>query len=160
MTKQADELITKMVLNLWKAGNEKVDKIFNSISDEQYNTSITQGSNTAAWILCHIAFVNDSLFTVLGLGKPIYPRLAEIAMAKDSPQHKAISKDELRHIWTTINSRLLLAFEDMPASEWFNRHTSVSEEDFKKEPHRNKLNVLLNRTNHQAHHAGQLALIK
>lgn len=160
MTKQADELIVKMALNLWKSGNEKVDKIFNSISDEQYNASITQGSNTAAWILCHIAFVNDSLFTVLGLGKPIYPRLTEIAMAKDSPQHKVISKDELRHIWTTINSRLLHAFEGIPASEWFNRHTSVSEEDFKKEPHRNKLNVLLNRTNHQAHHAGQLALIK
>ena len=33
-------------------------------------------------------------------------------------------------------------------------------EDFIKEPHRNKLNVLLTRTTHLAYHAGQLALLK
>ncbi len=149
-----------MALNQWKSRNERVDKIFNSISNEQYNAPIAQGSNTAAWVLCHITYINDSLPPLLELGKSAYPRLAEIATAKNVPQHKAISKDELRHMWITINSRLLLAFEGMSAVEWLNRHTSVSEEDFKKEPHRNKLNVLLSRTNHQAHHEGQLALIK
>jgi hypothetical protein len=36
----------------------------------------------------------------------------------------------------------------------------ISEQDFAKEPMRNKLNVLINRTNHLAYHYGQLRLIK
>jgi hypothetical protein len=48
----------------------------------------------------------------------------------------------------------------MDSKTWFERHTSVSEEDFLKEPHRNKLNVLLNRTNHQSYHFGQMILLQ
>lgn len=160
MKAEANELIIQMALSQWKTSNEKVDKIFNTISTEQFNSTITPASNTAAWILCHLTYVNDNLVTVLGLGQSAYPELKEIATTKIVPQHEAISKDELRNIWTTVNTRLLLAFEKMSIEEWFSKHTSVSEEDFKKEPHRNKLNVLLSRTNHQAHHAGQLSLIK
>jgi hypothetical protein len=45
-------------------------------------------------------------------------------------------------------------------AEWFNRHTVVSEADFEKEPHRNKLNLLINRTNHLSYHLGQLIYLK
>ena len=160
MNKANTSLFIQMALKQWKLSNEKVDKIFNTISNEQYSNPIRPGSNTAAWVLCHLTYINDSLIPLLGLGQSTYPQLMGIATAKDSSQHKAISKDELKSMWTVINSKLLLAFEDMPAEEWFNRHTSVSEEDFKKEPHRNKLNVLLSRTNHQAYHSGQLPIIK
>ena len=34
------------------------------------------------------------------------------------------------------------------------------EEDFIKEPHRNKLNIILTRTTHLSYHTGQLALLK
>jgi hypothetical protein len=37
---------------------------------------------------------------------------------------------------------------------------TVSPEDFAKEPHRNRLNVLISRTNHMANHIGQLLLLK
>jgi len=40
------------------------------------------------------------------------------------------------------------------------KHTSVSEEDFAKEPHRNRLNVLTTRTTHLASHYGQLIFLK
>jgi len=36
---------------------------------------------------------------------------------------------------------------------------AVSDEDFSKEPHRNKLNVIINRTNHMSYHLGQLILL-
>jgi hypothetical protein len=36
----------------------------------------------------------------------------------------------------------------------------MTEEDFEKEPGRNKLSVLINRTNHMAYHLGQLVLLK
>ena len=34
----------------------------------------------------------------------------------------------------------------------------VSDEDFAREPHRNKLNVLISQTNHLSYHPGQLSL--
>ena len=40
------------------------------------------------------------------------------------------------------------------------RGNLVSAEDFAKEPHRNKLNLIINRTNHQNTHYGQLIYLK
>jgi hypothetical protein len=48
----------------------------------------------------------------------------------------------------------------MTAEQWLEKHTSVSDEDFAKEPHRNKLSVLISRTNHLANHIGQLLFLK
>jgi len=47
----------------------------------------------------------------------------------------------------------------MSVADWMGRHMSVSEEDFAKEPQRNKFNVLIGRTNHQSYHLGQLNLL-
>jgi hypothetical protein len=48
----------------------------------------------------------------------------------------------------------------MQASAWFAKHNAVSAEDFAKEPHRNKLNVLITRTIHQGYHLGQMNYLK
>jgi hypothetical protein len=45
-------------------------------------------------------------------------------------------------------------------SEWLERHAAVSEEDFAREPHRNRFTVLLGRTGHLAYHLGQAMLAK
>ena len=41
----------------------------------------------------------------------------------------------------------------------FTRQANIPKADFPKEPHRNRLNVVISRTNHPAHHRGQLALL-
>jgi hypothetical protein len=51
-------------------------------------------------------------------------------------------------------------FSKLSFTEWFQKHNAVSETDFAKEPHRNKLNIVINRTNHLANHLGQLLLLK
>ncbi len=51
-------------------------------------------------------------------------------------------------------------FNILQPNEWLGKHTAVSEEDFIKEPHRNRLNVVIGRTNHLSHHLGQLTLLK
>jgi hypothetical protein len=51
-------------------------------------------------------------------------------------------------------------FKSMSENDWLQRHTAASEEDFKKEPQRNKLNVLLSRVTHKASHLGQITLQK
>ena len=48
----------------------------------------------------------------------------------------------------------------MQPEDWFQKHSSVSAEDFAKEPHRNKLNIMITRATHLAYHTGQMALLK
>lgn len=67
---------------------------------------------------------------------------------------------ELKENRITVNTKLGLHFQPTTIEKWFDRHTAVSAEDFVKEPHRNKLNVVISRTNHLANHIGQLLLLK
>jgi hypothetical protein len=90
----------------------------------------------------------------------MYPELNAVFLeAADRSGMEMPSVSELRHHWKEINTALYNIIDRLPALEWFTRHTAVSEEDFKKEPHRNKLNIIINRTNHQAYHLGQLAYL-
>jgi hypothetical protein len=57
------------------------------------------------------------------------------------------------------NSRLLTGLASFSAEEWLQKHASVSEEDFAKDPSRNRFAILLSRTSHIAFHLGQTALI-
>jgi len=66
----------------------------------------------------------------------------------------------LKQYWKDVNAKLSAAITTLSPDEWFAKHTSVSAEDFAKEPHRNKLNLLMNRTNHQSTHYGQLIYLK
>ena len=160
MTETQKELLIEMVLNQWKSSNKRIEKVFDSITEKQFSTPIAKDSNTAGWLLCHITSVNDNLFPLLDIGDLMYPHLSSLLGKKELYPKDCITVSELKDAWVSINLKLEKSFSNMAPGQWFERHTSVSEEDFKKEPHRNKLNVLMSRTNHQAHHAGQLALIK
>lgn len=70
------------------------------------------------------------------------------------------SLGNLRAHWKEVNDALMDHIKRLPASEWFTRHANISAADFPKEPHRNRLNVLISRTNHLAYHRGQLVLLQ
>ena len=57
-----------------------------------------------------------------------------------------------------VNSKLADAFEAFTAADWLRKHTAVSDEDFGKDPTRNRLAVVLSRTNHVSYHSGQAIL--
>jgi hypothetical protein len=67
---------------------------------------------------------------------------------------------DLRNYWNETNARLNEHFKNLQTTDWFKKHTAVSEEDFAKEPHRNRLNVVLGRTTHLSNHLGQMLLLK
>jgi ribose 1,5-bisphosphokinase PhnN len=46
----------------------------------------------------------------------------------------------------------------MSWSDWAQRHSAVSEEDFAKDASRNRFAILLSRTNHLSYHLGQAVL--
>jgi hypothetical protein len=160
MTNQ-HQLIIKMVLDPWNTQIMKADKLFNDLSDEQLEEEVATGRNSGIYLLGHLTAIHDALFPLLGLGEKLCPSLENIFIK--NPDKSGIEKPgtkELRNSWSEVNNKLSQHFNQLTAEEWFQKHNSVSEKDFENEPHRNKLNVVLNRTNHLVYHLGQLAFLK
>ena len=65
---------------------------------------------------------------------------------------------ELRKYWGEVNGKLLSQFASLSEDEWLRRHYAMSEEDYAKDPIRNRLAVLLSRTNHISYPSGQITL--
>ena len=91
----------------------------------------------------------------------MFPELEKpfIHMPDKSGQHMP-DASALREMLMNSSEGLTDLFLKMDAEEWTTKHALVSDEEFEKEPHRNKLNVLLGRTSHQAYHMGQMALLE
>lgn len=145
----------------WDAQNKRIQKMIDSISDENYHKPIIEGGNTPSWILGHLTEADDALLELMGIGKRLYPDLKTIYHHdRGNNLSGHLTKQEVSERFKNILAQLDAAFRSWSESEWLSRHTAVSEEDFKKEPHRNKLNVLLSRITHKASHLGQLSMQK
>ena len=155
------QLIIKMALDPWNTQIARADKLFNDLSDEQLLQEVATGRNSGIYLLGHLTAVHDALLPLLGLGEKLYPQLEEIFIKNPDKSgiEKPLTKD-VRNYWSEVNNKLSQHFNQFTADKWFQKHNSVSDDDFAKEPHRNKLNVLLNRTNHLVYHLGQLAFLK
>jgi hypothetical protein len=156
-----EELFIKMVLDAWHAQIKQTDTLFDSLSDDQLMKEIAPGRNRGIYLLGHLTAVHDRMLPLLGFGDQRYPDLYKTFLeGADSRELQYPSIDDLRNFWKEINNVLSEQFARLSAVDWFQRHNAVSEIDFAKEPHRNKLNLVINRTNHLANHLGQLLLLK
>jgi hypothetical protein len=155
------QLIIKMALDPWNAQVARADKLFNDLPDEQLKEEVAPGRNSGIYVLGHLTAIHDALFPLLGLGEKLYPQLEDIFIKNPDKSgiEKPVTKD-IRNYWSDVNNKLSQHFNQFTFDQWFQKHTSVSDEDFVKERHRNRLNVLLNRTSHLAYHLGQLAFLK
>ena len=159
--KTNDELFIKMVLDAWYIHLKRTDDLFDSFSDEQLMSEIAPGKNRGIYLLGHLTAVHDKMLPVLGMGKQLHPELYHIFVENSDKTVASIpATADLRHSWKMVNNSLSQYFNKLTPAEWFQKHNSVSEEDFVKEPHRNKLNLIINRTNHLASHLGQLIYLK
>ncbi len=151
----------KMILDRWEASIQNCDVLLKSLSDEQLQKETSPGRNRGIYLLGHLIAVHDHMLPLLNFGEKQYPELDKIFI--ESPD-KAVSEipsvQELRSMWDKQVSYLKEKMGHLAADDWFERHTAVSEEDFAKEPHRNKLNIILTRTTHLAYHTGQLVYLK
>jgi len=154
------ELFIKMVLSNWDLQVGRMNGVLAKLSDEELSTPTAPGRNTGTYILGHLAAASDGMFTFLGIGERLNPGMDEIFLR--NPEESGIEKPsiaELKEYWNKVNASLSEKMGQIAPEEWFNRHTAVLEEDFAKEPHRNKLNIVINRTNHQSYHLGQLVYL-
>lgn len=150
----------KMAISAWDSHNARVNKLVTSLSDDEWLADTAPGRNSGVYLLGHLIAVSDGLFPILGFGERLYPRLENVFL--ESPDKSGLptpSLAELKEYWKNVNAKLSEHISQMPADEWFTRHNSVSEADFAKEPHRNKLNIIINRTNHTSYHLGQLVYL-
>ena len=150
-----------MVLDAWNQKVTQLNKLLSELSDDQLEKEIAPGKNTGAYILGHLAAISNRMIPLLGLGAEVNPRLYDTFVEK--PEKEITSRPsikELRKDWDDINAKLSKLFSEVTPDDWFKKHNAVSEEDFAKQPHRNRLNVIINRTNHLDYHAGQVVLLK
>jgi uncharacterized damage-inducible protein DinB len=145
----------------WDTYNRIMQKVINTISDENFNLPIVPNGNSPSWLLGHLVDTDDKLLELFGIGKRMAPELSSIYHhERGTNQLGHLSKEDLNTTWNTIVSELDKSFKAMTEADWLSRHMSITEEDFKKEPHRNKLNVFLSRIEHKASHLGQIAMQK
>ena len=150
-----------MALAAWTTQNNSLNKLLDSLTDEQLAKEIAPGRNSGVYLLGHLIAVSDGMLPILGFGARLFPQLEDIFIK--NPDKSGLAKPsmaELKSYLNDVNAKLAKHIQATSDMEWFERHTAVSEEDFAKEPHRNKLNIMINRSNHLAYHVGQMALLK
>jgi len=155
------QLVIKMTIAEWQKQNSRLDKLLETLTEEQLQAATAPGRNSGVYLAGHLTAVNDGMLPLLGFGPKLHPELESIFLT--NPENAGLEKpslDIIKNYWNEINEQLTQHMTGMTPEEWFTRHTAVSETDFAKEPHRNKLNIIINRTNHQSYHLGQLAYLK
>ena len=154
-----EELLVATVVGSWKQIVGRADSVIAKYTDEDLDRHVAPGRNRVRYLVGHLVAVDDRLFTGLGIGERLHPELDGAYVTNpDGTLPDPVSTEELKKAWFEVHSKLTAAFEQMTATQWLQRHTSVSEEDFAKEPLRNRLAMLLSRTNHLSMHFGQALL--
>jgi uncharacterized damage-inducible protein DinB len=154
------ELFVKMVIDRWNGSIMNLNKHLNALTDEQFHKEIAPGKNSGTYLLGHLIAVHDDMLKLLDMGEKLFPNLFEPFIKQaDKVSTQTPPASELREMWEKQNNLLEEKFEKMKPEEWFEKHTAVSEEEFAKEPHRNKLNIIITRTSHLQYHSGQIVLL-
>jgi hypothetical protein len=100
------------------------------------------------------------MLPLLGLGERLHPEFDPLFLTNpDRTMAELPAAGEIKKSWNDVNSKLSAGFASFSPAQWLEKHSSVSEEDFAKDPSRNRFAILLSRTAHIAFHVGQTALI-
>jgi uncharacterized damage-inducible protein DinB len=159
ITMTSHKLSVQVAINSWRLVLERANKTLSNLPDEQLLKEIAPGRNRLIYLWGHLTAIHDAMFPILGLGERLHPELdAVFVSSPDKAGAQLPAAGELRKYWHEVNGKLLSQFASLSADEWLQRHYAVSEEDYAKDPTRNRLAVLLSRTNHMSYHLGQIIL--
>jgi DinB superfamily len=159
ITVTSQELSVQVAINSWRLVLERTNKTLSHLADDQLLKEVAPGRNRLIYLWGHLTAIHDAMFPILGLGERLHPELDAIFVSSpDKSGAELPPVGELRKYWDGVNGKLLSQFATLSADEWLQRHNAVSEEDYAKDPTRNRLAVLLSRTNHMSYHLGQITL--
>ena len=154
------DVFVKMALDAWNSELKYTNALLAKLSDEQLMQAVAPGRNRGIYLLGHLTAVHDQMLPLLRFQATLHPALYK--PFHDEPDGAVAdlpSIAQLRAQRQEVNEALLKHMAGLAPEEWFTRHANIAEADFPKEPHRNRLNVVISRTNHLAYHRGQLALL-
>ncbi len=141
-----EEILDVTVLNSWRLVINRFNKTLSELSDEQLQLQLAPGRNRVFYLLGHLTAMHDRIFPLLGLRDRLRPELDKPYIANpDRVLADPLSATELRRAWAEANDKLTRAFEGFTLEDWLQKHTPVSDEDFIKDPMRNRLAVVMNR---------------
>jgi hypothetical protein len=156
-----EELPVLTALNSWKLVIGRFDQNLAALTDEQLQKQVAPGKNRLFYVVGHLTAVHDRMFPMLGLGERLHPELDEPYITNpDRALIDPVSASDLKKAWAEVNGKLTAAFEKFTPADWLHKHEAVSDEDFAKDPTRNRLAVVMSRTNHASFHSGQAILAK
>ena len=156
-----EELMSTTAVNTWKLVIGRFSQGIAPLTGEQLQQQVAPGRNRLLYLIGHLTAVHDRMFPLLDLGERLHPELDDIYITNPDKTHPdPLSAADLKQAWTDVNAKLTAAFEKLTPEEWLQKHTAVSDEDFTKDPTRNRLAILLSRTGHAAFHSGQAVLVK
>ena len=156
MTSQ--QLSVKVAINSWRVVLERTDKVFSALTQDQLLKEVAPGKNRLIYLWGHLTAIHDAMFPMLGFGPRLHPELDTIFVSNPDKTTQLPTAHELKKYWYQVNGKLLSQFETLSPDEWLQRHYAMSEEDYATDPARNRLAVLLSRTNHMSYHLGQMTL--
>ena len=155
-----DQQIINQLVTTWKNQSQAMGTFMNKYEDNAYMDELATGRNRAIYVFGHIVSASDDMLPLLGFGDRLHPELQEYFSTNPDKFFEEIPTiAELKAYWEGINKKLTDEFVLLKPGSWLSGHTRVSEADFAKDPTRNKLNVLITRTNHISYHLGQLNLL-
>ena len=146
-------------LKVWKTQIERANKLFGGLSSDDVLREIAPGRNRLLYLWGHLTATHDAMLPLLGLAERRHPEF-DVAFVSNPDKSQAVipSHEQVRPAWNAINGELWKGFEKLSWSDWLQRHSAVSEEDFAKDASRNRYAILLSRTNHLSYHLGQAVL--
>jgi DinB superfamily len=154
-----EALYTDTALHAWKLIIARLDRMFSSMNDKELLQEVAPGRNRVFYLMGHLTAVHDRLLPMLGLGERLHPELDDDFLTNaDRVTADRVGPEAVRLAWSEVNARLTAAMAALPPEEWLKKHNAVSDEDFAKDPLRNRLSVLQTRTTHAGFHAGQIRL--
>jgi hypothetical protein len=156
-----EELLLKSIVASWKLTINRLDAKFKSLNDEQLQERIAPDRNRVIYLFGHLTGTHDRMLPLLGIGESLYPELYPVYGASpDRALPDPLSANDLKKAWREVNAAATFGIEGFSVEDWLKKHTAVSDEDFVNDRTRNRLSVVLNRTNHASYHAGQITLVK
>jgi hypothetical protein len=147
-------------ISSWQQVVTRVGALCLSLNEEQLLAEVAPGKNRILYLWGHLTAIHDAMFSVLRLGERLHPELDAIFIRQPDRSMPLPTSAEIAKSWDAIHTALFSKFATLGPREWLERHGDVSAEEFEQNPMRNRLAVLLSRTNHASYHFGQMMLAK
>jgi DinB superfamily len=148
-------------LQSWSQVLARLDQRLLGLNDEQLECPVAPERNRLIYLLGHLTVAHDMMRVLLRVGNRLHPELDDAFFDNPdrSKKHQFHSSD-IKNAWSEINRDLTEAMSKFSSDEWLERHAAVAEADFPRDMTRNRLAILLSRTNHASFHLGQIVLVK